>query len=83
MSDFQPASDDVVICQVRSGYIVGQFTSVSSHEFCATDVAALQAAHLHARHARVDVWYTDDDTMWRVKRYRPTDELPAAAMASS
>lgn len=83
MSDLQPAADDIVISQVKRGYLVGKFENVSLHMWCATDVAALQVAHRDACDTLVDVWYTDDDTTWRVKRFRPTDELPHAGGASS
>lgn len=83
MSDLQPASDDIVISPVKSGYLVGRFTDASFSMLCATDVDALRFAHRHACDAQVDVWYHDDDTAWRVKRYRRTDELPHTSRTES
>jgi hypothetical protein len=83
MSDLQPAADDIVVSQVKRGYLVGKFESVSLHRLYATDATALQVAHLEAWYSQVDVWYADDDTAWRVMRFRPTDEVPDAAGVSS
>lgn len=80
MSDLQPAADDIVISQGKHGYLVGKFESVSLHRLYETDSAALQVAHRDARDAQVDVWYTDAGTAWRVKRFRPTDEVPPAGV---
>ena len=83
MSDLQPGADDIVISPVQRRFRVGRFESVSLHVWCATDVDALQVAHRDACAARVDVWYADDDAVWRVERFRPTDELSRAGGALS
>jgi hypothetical protein len=79
MSDLQPAANDIVISQVKRGYLVGKFESISWHLLYATDAAALQVAHREASDSQVDVWYADDDTAWRVMHFRPTDEVPDPA----
>jgi hypothetical protein len=82
MSDVQPGTDDIIVRQGRTGYLVGEFANVSSPAWCDTYLTALQLAHRHAARRGVDVWYAADDAMWRVQCYRPIAEFRPAASAS-
>jgi hypothetical protein len=74
MSDLQPGSRDVVIRQLRSGYVVETFSAIESQIVCTTYLAALLIANDRARRVGVDVWFVDEDTPWRVRRFGSVEE---------
>lgn len=75
MSDVQPGVYDVVIHRTRGGYAVSMFCSTCSQTRCATYSAALTIAEERARRENVDIWFDDDDALWRVRRYRAGDDV--------
>ena len=72
MSDQQPAATDIVIHELARRFAVGRFGAASSQMMCGTYERALEIAERYARPVAVDIWYSDTETAWRVRRYRPT-----------